>query len=313
MRYRALGGSGLEVSEVGLGTHVHWGESVGEGEARALVREALDLGVNLFDTADTYGDGRAEALLGGALAGVDHATFAVVTKCCLPRGAARTDRGLSRKHLLDSVARSLRALRLDYLDVLLCHRFDDATPLEETVATLGDLVRQGRVAYWGVSGWRASQVDEALDLCASLGARRPAAHELGYSALYRQAEAELLPHARERGVGVLAYGALAQGALTGRYDREPWDADSRAVRVGTAGMHHLAPGELARARDFNRSAREAGLSPGRAAVAWCLRRPEVSSVLVGARTPAQLRELVAGPEIDPAAVEAVGAAGGGRA
>lgn len=298
MRYRALGRTGVEVSEVGLGTHVHWGEAVGPDEAGALVRAALDLGVNLFDTADTYGGGRAEALLGGALAGLDHASFAVVTKCCLPRTTARTDRGLSRKHLLDSVARSLAALRLDYVDVLLCHRFDDSTPLEETVSALGDLVGQGRVAYWGVSGWSAAQWVEAEGLSRALGAQRPAVHQLGYSVLYRGAEDELLPRMREAGAGVMAYGALAQGVLTGKYDREPWAEDSRARRVGTVGMHHLGAAELDRARAFNGAAREAGLTPAGAALSWCLRRPEVSSVLVGARTPAQLREL-AGSVVDP--------------
>ncbi|MCL6520772.1 MAG: aldo/keto reductase family protein [Firmicutes bacterium] len=295
MEYRHLGRSGLRVSEIGLGSWLTYGGSTGRQEALACIRRAYELGVNFFDTADVYQGGEAERVLGEALRGLPRSSYVLATKAFWPVGEGPNDRGLSRKHLVESLEGSLRRLGVDYVDLFYCHRFDPETPLEETLRALEDMQRQGKVLYAGVSEWSAQQMAEALHIQRSRGWAPIVADQPHYNLLAPEIEEEILPFCAREGVGVVAYSPLAQGVLAGRYrpgERPP--ADSRAGRSGPAGSmaRYLEPEALERAGRLARLAAEAGLSPARFALAWVLRRPEVSSALVGASRLEQVEENV---------------------
>jgi aryl-alcohol dehydrogenase-like predicted oxidoreductase len=289
MEYRALGRSGLRISEISLGTWLTVGKTVDARSATALIQAALDSGINTFDTADGYGGGEAERLLGRCLAEVPRREYVVATKCFFPRSQAVTDRGLSRKHIVESVDQSLRNLRMDHIDVMQCHRYDDETPLDETVDALTDLVRQGKILYWGVSRWSPSQIREAASLAERRYARAPISQQLPYNLFNRRAEADFGSY-RDMGVGVLGYSPLAQGILTGKYTGATPPPDSRAADPQTrSGMWDFTAERIGVAARLSGIAKEAGHTPVELALGWCLRRPEVASVVVGAKTPQQLQ------------------------
>lgn len=309
MEYRRLGRTGLRVSSVGLGTWLTFGGRVDDRAASALVRRAVELGVNLFDTADVYENGRAEEALGRALEGIPRKDIVLATKCFFPMGPGPNDRGLSRKHIDESCYASLRRLRTDYLDLFQCHRFDPDTPLEETVRAMDDLVREGKILYWGVSLWSADQIEEAVAMARDLGAYAPVSDQPPYSLLERTIEAEVLPACARHGLGVLAFSPLAQGALTGKYGAgAPPDGSRAADRQRNQFIQkHLEAPKLERIARFKALADKAGISPARLALAWILRRPELSSVLVGATKVSQLEENVSasGLALDPHLGEAL--------
>lgn len=301
MRYRALGDSGLQVSEIGLGSHLTFGTRLDLANSRRCVARAIELGINLFDTADGYGDGEAERSLGRVLADHRREGWVVATKCFFPRSEARTDRGLSRKHVVESVHRSLRRLRVDHIDLMQCHRFDDATPLRETLETMDDLVRQGKILYWGLGNFSADQIEEATRLAASLGLRMPVAHQVRYSLFDRAIEPTVLSTARQCGLGTLAYGALGQGVLTGKYSAAEPPRGSRAADDELRDtMYDLRPGKVAVAARLAAVARSRDWAPGRLALAWCLRDEAISSVLVGASGPEQIEQnaVASGTKLD---------------
>ncbi|MDI3298615.1 MAG: aldo/keto reductase family protein [Bacillota bacterium] len=296
MRYRHLGRAGLRVSEIGLGSWLTYGGSVGREEAIACVRRAYELGVNFFDTADVYQGGEAERVLGEALRGLPRSSYVLATKAFWPVGEGPNDRGLSRKHLMESLEGSLRRLGVDYVDLFYCHRFDPETPLEETLRALEDMQRQGKVLYAGVSEWSAPEMAEALHIQDRHGWARLVADQPHYNLLAPEIEEEILPFCAREGIGVVAYSPLAQGVLTGRYRRgaEP-PAGSRGSRAGAGGSmaRYLEPRALERVERLAGLAAEAGLSLARFALAWVLRRPEVSSALVGASRPEHVEENAA--------------------
>jgi aryl-alcohol dehydrogenase-like predicted oxidoreductase len=200
MRTRRLGDSGLQVSVISLGSWLTFGESVDVEATRKLIAHARELGVNLFDTADVYANGQAELALGAALTGVPRHQVVLATKCFFPTSEAPTDRGLSRKHVVESVEGSLRRLGTDYLDLHQCHRYDPDTPLEETVRAYEDLIRQGKLLYWGTSLWSRDQIAAACDVADGTGGYRPVANQPVYSILRRQIELDVLPGCRELGI-----------------------------------------------------------------------------------------------------------------
>ncbi|MFQ5844723.1 MAG: aldo/keto reductase family protein [Planctomycetota bacterium] len=292
MEYRAVGRWGLRVSTIGFGSWLTVGDAVDEEGTAQLVRVALEHGVNLFDTADVYARGRAEEVLGKVLAGAPRRDLVLATKCYFPVGEGPNDRGLSRKHIDESCHLSLRRLRTEYIDLYQCHRYDDGTPLEETVRALDDLVRQGKVLYWGVSMWSARQIDDAMALCARSGATPPISNQPRYNLLAREIEAEVLPACERHGLGVLPYSPLAQGVLTGKYTAQSRPEGSRGTdpRRGQFMQEFLAAERLERVAQMKRLAEEAGMTPAQLALAWCLSRSAVSSVLVGTTRVAQLEE-----------------------
>lgn len=292
MEYRNLGGSGLVVSEIGLGSWLTLGSSVDGAGTREIVQAAYDLGVNFFDTADVYANGDGESALGAALEGIPRRYVVIASKCFFPMSEHPNDRGLSRKHIFESVEASLRRLNTDYLDVHQCHRADTTTPLEETVRAYEDLIRQGKVLYWGVSQWSAAQIEAACELADTLGAYRPISNQPQYNMFRRSIEADVIPACAARGVSQVVFSPLAQGVLSGKYS-------GGAVPKGTRGADgfrnqfmsdFLRPERLERVDALQPLARELGISLPQLALAWCLRQANVASVIVGVTRASQLED-----------------------
>ncbi len=292
MNYRALGRSGLQVSEIALGSWLTLGSSVDGDRTREIVHRAYDLGINFFDTADVYADGKAEKVLGMALSELPRHAVVIATKAFFPMSERPNDRGLSRKHLVESVDDSLRRLGTDYIDLHQCHRPDPSTPMEETVCAYEDLIRQGKILYWGVSEWRAEHIVDACRIADTRRAYRPISNQPQYSILRRKLEAEVLPVSQREGLGQIVFSPLAQGALTGKYTQGARPSDSRAAddRRNQFMAAYLEPDATAQIDRLQPIAAELGISMAQLALAWCLRGTGVASAIVGATRTPQLEE-----------------------
>jgi aryl-alcohol dehydrogenase-like predicted oxidoreductase len=303
MDYRHLGHSGLKISEIAYGNWITHGSQVEEQAADACVRAALDEGITTFDTADGYASGRAEEVLGRALHGVRRESIEIFTKVYWPTGDGPNDRGLSRKHITESVHASLRRLGTDYIDLYQAHRYDHETPIEETMRAFDDLVRAGKVLYVGVSEWRAEEISAALRAASELGLDRIVSNQPQYNMLWRVIEAEVIPLCEKEGIGQIVWSPIAQGVLTGKYlPGSPPPAQSRATDpAGSGFMRRLLDDDVLTAvQRLSPLAAEAGLSLAQLAVAWTLQNPNVSAAIVGATRPEQVRENVkaAGVRLD---------------
>jgi aryl-alcohol dehydrogenase-like predicted oxidoreductase len=293
MEYRHLGRSGLKVSEIAYGNWITHGSQVAEEAAIACVRAALDEGISTFDTADVYAAGRAEEVMGRALNGVRRESVEICTKVYWPMGSGQNDRGLSRKHITESLHASLRRLGTDYVDLYQAHRYDHEAPLEETMRAFDDLVRGGKVLYIGVSEWRASEIEAALRIAAELGLDRIVSNQPQYNMLWRVIEAEVVPLCMKEGIGQVVFSPIAQGVLTGKYT--PGAApppESRATDPSGASFikRFLRDPVLESVQRLRPLADEAGLSLAQLAVAWVLQNPNVSAAIIGATRPEQVRE-----------------------
>jgi voltage-dependent potassium channel beta subunit len=303
MDFRHLGRSGLKVSEISYGNWLTHGSQVEEEAAKQCVQAALDEGITTFDTADVYAGTKAEEVLGRALKGVRRESLEIFTKVYWPTGPGQNDRGLSRKHITESIHASLRRLQTDYVDLYQAHRFDYETPLEETLKTFDDLVRQGKVLYVGVSEWTADQIAQALKIADEMGFDRIVSNQPQYSMLWRIIEAEIVPLSEREGVGQIVWSPIAQGVLTGKYlpGQQPPDG-SRATDPNGSGMisRFMKDDVLARVQELKPIAAELGLSMAQLAVAWVLQNPNVSSAIIGASRPEQVRDNVkaAGVKLD---------------
>jgi voltage-dependent potassium channel beta subunit len=293
MQYRRLGDSGLKLSEIGLGGWLTFGNAL-EGEAAAAVmNKAFDCGINFFDTADAYAAGRCEEAWGQLLRSRRRSEYVLATKVFFPTGAGPNDRGLSRKHIVESCHESLRRLNTDYVDLYQCHRADEETPLEETVRAMDDLIRQGKVLYWGFSEWPAERIAECLRIC---GDRyyRPKSSQPCYNAISRNVEQQVMPLCHKAGIGQVVFSPLAQGVLTGKYKpNQPLPADSRAtdVRQNQFIKRHTDDRELlAKVQRLVAVAHGANCTMAQLALAWVLRRAEVTSCIIGATKAKQIDE-----------------------
>jgi voltage-dependent potassium channel beta subunit len=303
MEFRHLGRSGLMVSEISYGNWITHGSQVAEDAARACVHAALDEGITTFDTADVYAGTKAEEVLGRALNGIRRESLEIFTKVYWPTGPGPNDRGLSRKHITESVHASLRRLQTDYVDLYQAHRFDVATPLEETLKTFDDLVRQGKVLYVGVSEWTADQISEALRIADEMGFDRIVSNQPQYSMLWRVIEGEIVPLCEKEGVGQIVWSPIAQGVLTGKYlPGQPPPEGSRATDpTGSAFVSRMMTDDvLGRVQELRPVAADLGLTMAQLAVAWVLQNRNVSSAIVGATRPEQVRDNVkaAGVKLD---------------
>ena len=303
MEHRHLGRSGLMVSEIAYGNWITHGSQVEEDAAKACVAAALDEGITTFDTADVYAGTRAEEVLGRALHGVRRESVEIFTKVYWPTGAGRNDRGLSRKHIFESVHGSLRRLQTDYVDLYQAHRYDHETPLEETLRAFDDLVTQGKVLYVGVSEWRAEEISAALAMAGQMGLDRIVSNQPQYNMLWRVIEGAVIPLCVEEGIGQVVWSPIAQGALTGKYlPGQGAPSGSRATDASGSGFikGYLTDGILTRVQELLPVAKEAGLTMAQLAVAWVLQNPNVSTAIVGATRPEQVRENVqaSGVELD---------------
>ncbi len=295
MEHRYLGNSGLKVSEISYGNWITHGGQVEDEAAYACVAAALDAGITTFDTADVYAGTKAEAVLGSALKGQRREGLEIFTKVFWPTGPGVNDRGLSRKHIRESIEGSLRRLGTDYVDLYQAHRYDHETPLEETLRAFDDLVRQGKVLYVGVSEWDASMIRRAVEIADEMGFDRLVSNQPQYSALYRVIEAEVVPTSVELGLGQIVWSPIAQGVLTGKYlPGQPPPEGSRATDP-TSGhfTERLRTDEiLTRVQGLRPLAEQAGLSMAQLAVAWVLQHDFVSSAIVGASRPEQVLDNV---------------------
>jgi aryl-alcohol dehydrogenase-like predicted oxidoreductase len=294
MLHRHLGTSGLVVSEIAYGNWLTHGSQIEEEAAQACVRAALDAGITTFDTADVYAATRAESVLGRALAGERREGLEILTKVYWPTGPGWNDRGLSRKHLLESIDGSLRRLQTDYVDLYQAHRYDHETPLEETMLAFADIVRRGKALYIGVSEWRAEEIRAAAELAREL--RVPlVSNQPQYSMLWRVIEAEVIPTCREFGIGQVIWSPIAQGVLTGKYQPgQPPPKGSRAADPtgSTFIRRFLEDDVLERVQQLEPIARDTGLTLAQLAVAWVLQNHDVAAAIVGASRPEQVVENV---------------------
>jgi aryl-alcohol dehydrogenase-like predicted oxidoreductase len=295
MNYRHLGKSGMLVSSLSYGNWITHGSQVEEEAALACVKASLEAGITTFDTADAYAIGRAESVLGRALKGVRRDSIEIFTKVYWPTGPNPNNRGLSRKHIIESLHASLERLQTDHVDLLQAHRYDYATPLEETLRAFDDLVRQGKVHYIGVSEWTAEQIADALRLADEMGFDRIISNQPQYSLLWRVIEAEVVPLSEAEGIGQIVWSPLSQGVLTGKY--QPGGATppegSRALGIEGGEMSWLLRDEVLKpVQAYAEVCRQAGYTPAAVALAWVLRNQNVSSAIIGASRPEQIAENV---------------------
>jgi aryl-alcohol dehydrogenase-like predicted oxidoreductase len=300
VKYRKLGASDLNVSEISLGSWLTYGVGVERTNAERCVDRAFDLGINFIDTANVYGRGAAESFLGEVLGRRPRDSYILVTKVFFPM--SDTDRGLSRAQILKQMDASLKRLRVDHVDLYQCHRYDTETPLEETMQALSDVVRQGKARYIGFSEWSADQIRAAF---AVAGVERFVSSQPQYSLLWRQPEKDVIPLCREKNVSQIVWSPLGQGVLTGKYlPGAPPPADSRASSdtMGHFIQRLTKPEILQAVQDLKPLAKEAGCTLAQFALAWVLREPNVASAIVGASRPEQLDDNAAasGLAIDPA-------------
>jgi voltage-dependent potassium channel beta subunit len=306
MQYRRLGSSGLQLSALSFGAWVTFGTRVGRSQARELIAMAWDHGINFFDNAETYANGEAERVMGDVLVDLRLPRDGWCVSSKVFFGASRnpgpTQRGLSRKHVVDGCHDALKRLRVDYLDLYYCHRPDPETPIAETVWAMDGLIRQGKVLYWGTSEWSAEQIRQAHAVAIEHGLHAPTMEQPQYNLLHRErVEIEYASLYEEFGMGATIWSPLASGLLTGKYN-SGIPANSRLGQVGYEWLRHSVLGDaqsgrVDRARRFTAIAAQLGVAPAALAIAWCLRNPNVSCVLLGATRTEQLLQNLEALEV----------------
>lgn len=296
MQYRNLGKWGLKVSEIAIGSWMTDLNGLGAAEtARQSIRAAYDAGVNFFDCADAYSGGEAEKFLGSALRDYRRSSYVVSSKVFFPVGRGANDWGLSRKHIVEQLDNTLKNMKLDYVDLYFCHRFDPTTPVEETMQALSDMVAAGKVLYYGVSEWSPVQICKALSCIRELHLRPMSVIQPQYNMIDRYIEDEIVQICAENGIGIVPFSPLAQGLLTGKYRKgQPLPAGSRATHQADRQINALLTDEnLGKVERLSRIADGLGVSLSVLALAWILRLPQISSVITGASKPEQLEANVA--------------------
>jgi len=291
MNYRRLGRAGMKVSEISIGGWLTFGGTVDAAATGEIIGAAIDRGINFIDLSDIYSRGEAERVCGRILRDFKRSDLVISSKLFWPMSPNVNDRGLSRKHIFESVEKSLLRLDTDYLDIYFCHRFDPETEVEEVVRAMDDLVRQGKILYWGTSVWEAEQIALAVGEAERYGGYRPQVEQPRYNLLDRHIEEQILPTCFGHGIGLVVWSPLAQGILTGKYN----EGIPAASRGGTSEWlkTDLTENNLAKVRKLNSLAAELNLTLAQLALAWVLRRPEISSAIIGATRPEQVIENVA--------------------
>ena len=299
MQYRRLGDAGMKVSTVSLGGWINYGEGkVAEGEAKHIVEKAYESGINFFDIADIYGRGEAEKQIGAILKQFPRHTLVISSKVFFPMSDDINDRGLSRKHIIESIDKTLERIGTDYIDIYFCHRPDPETPIRETAQAMHDLINKGKVLYWGTSEWEAHQITEAHAICERFGWHLPKTEQPQYSMLYRErVEEQILPATDSRGIGLVVWSPLAMGMLTGKYD-DGVPEDSRFSREDWAKQRFMNDANAARVRKLKAIADDLGITRAQLALAWVLRNPGVSSVITGATKITQVEDNMKAAEIE---------------
>ncbi len=298
MKYRRLGKAGIKVSEVSLGAWLTFGGSVAEEATRKCIKAAVDHGVNFIDLADAYARGDAERVVGKVIKdlGLRRQDLVISSKAYWPMSDNINDRGLSRKHLMESVEGSLRRLDIDYLDLYFCHRYDPETPIEEVLRAMDDLVHQGKILYWGTSVWSAAQIEEAVGTARTYNAYLPQVEQPRYNMFDRHIEPEILPTVDKYGIGVVVFSPLAQGLLTGKYN-DGVPEDSRAAeREGL--KRELTDENISKVQRLTDLAHDLGITMAQLALAWILRRSEISATITGATKVKHIQDNVAASDVE---------------
>jgi voltage-dependent potassium channel beta subunit len=293
MEYRRLGRTGLKVSALSIGAWLTYGSNrMEQDQTAACLRTAIENGINFIDCADVYAYGKAEEAVGQVIRDYERSTLVISTKAYWQMNKDDpNDRGLSRKHIFESVHKSLKRFGVDYIDIFFCHRYDDQTETEETVRALSDLVTQGKILYWGTSMWSAANIEEAVGIARALNAYAPVTEQSLYNMLDRdQVEGEVEEVCAKHGIGLVVFSPLSQGVLSGKYNEGIPD-DSRAKNVDPNWFaRQLESGRIDRAKRLSELAAELGVTPSALALAWTMKHRGVSSVITGATKPEQVHE-----------------------
>jgi len=300
MKYRRVGASGLKVSEIGLGSWLTYGTAAEQKAADACIQTAFECGINFFDTANAYNRGEGEKAMGAALKPYERSSYVLSTKVYFPMGQGPNDRGLSRKHIKEQCEASLKRLGVDYVDIYFCHRYDDQTPVEETLRALDDLQAEGKILYAAVSEWSAAQIADAVGIGTSLRLRPLISNQPIYNMFERYIEREVMPVSMAAGLGQIVFSPLAQGILTGKYKpNQQLPSDSRAANraVNHVINSYLQEDVLLCVEELGQVAERLGIQLSQLALAWVLRQPGVSSALIGASHPQQIEENVKAVDI----------------
>jgi voltage-dependent potassium channel beta subunit len=299
MHYRRLGRSGLKLSEIALGAWITFGDQVPEKTVSQLVHAAYEGGINFFDNADVYANGQAETVMGKALKDLPREALVLSSKVFSQTMPGPNGRGLSRKHIVESIHATLKRLDTDYLDLYFCHRYDPDTPIDEVVYTMDTLIRQGKILYWGTSEWRGYQIATAIKTAEQNHQAPPVTEQPQYNMFHRyRVEADLAPVCKEFSIGLTTFSPLYYGILTGKYNQGVPEG-TRADRDDSAWIRErITPQRIAVVEMLTMVARGLGLTPAQLAIAWLLRRKDVSSVITGATHVEQLRENIAAGEAE---------------
>ncbi len=298
MEYRKMGRTGLKLSEISLGAWVTFGNQIDTQRASDLMHYAYDQGVNFFDNADIYADGKAEKVMGEAIADLPREALVISSKVYWKTMPGANGRGLSRKHIMESCHASLKRLGTDYLDIYFCHRYDEETPLEEVVRAMDDLIRQGKVLYWGTSEWRAAQIARAHDIAHQGGRYSPMVEQPQYNMLARQkVEDELVPSAEDLGFGMVTWSPLRYGILTGKYNDGLPEDETRLTRDEVWAKKELREERLEKVRQLTAVAEKLDVTMAQLAIGWLLRLPHVSSVITGATKLEHLKDNLKAPQV----------------
>lgn len=300
MKYRRLGNTGLKVSEISLGSWLTYGKSVEDNVAAQTIHKAYELGINFFDSANVYEQGEGERVMAQALKEYPRESYVITTKAFWPMGEGPNDRGLSRKHVMEQVHASLKRMNLDYVDIFYCHRYDQETPVEETLRAIDDLIRQGKILYAGVSEWSAAQIEEAVRVADKFLLDRIVVNQPIYNMFNRYIEKDVIPVSEKHGIGQVVFSPLAQGVLTGKYKAGQVPENSRAANqsINTFIKGMLNEDVFKKVDQLEKVANELDISLPELALAWILRQPNVSSALVGASKPSQVELNVKASDIE---------------
>jgi len=306
MHYRRLGKLGIKVSEISLGAWVTFGNQIDEKSASELVHAAYDQGVNFFDNADVYAKGKAESVLGRAIADIARENLVLSSKVFFPTSDDVNGRGLSRKHITESLHASLKRLNVDYLDIYYCHRHDPDTTVQEVVQTMDMLIRRGEILYWGTSQWSVLHLMRAIAFAKQNGLIPPMVEQPKYNLFHRtQVENELAPLCDEYGLGLTTYSPLNSGVLTGKYNDGIPEGSRAAMQEMGWMQSRITPDAIEKVKQLTQIAEDIGATTAQLSIAWLLRRNDVSSVITGATRLEQLDENLAASEFVDALTDEV--------
>jgi len=295
MKYRRLGRAGIKVSEISIGGWLTFGGTIDVKTTETIVGAAIAAGVNFIDLSDIYTKGEAEKAFGQALKSYRRSDLVISSKLFWPMSENINDRGLSRKHIFESIDKSLARIGTDYLDIYFCHRYDPDTEIEEVVRAMDDLVRMGKILYWGTSVWEPDQIESAVSIAEKYGCYRPTVEQPRYNLIDRHIETQIMPTCTRHGMGLVVWSPLAQGLLTGKYN-DGVPAGSRGA-TSVWMKSDLTEVNIAKAKKLGQLASDLGMPLGRLALAWVLRRSEVSCAITGATRADQVKENIAATEV----------------